>query len=194
MREQPGPASFKAVQETFSTPVVAYDIVSAVTERGSYPFPFRTRKSSPSSPMVPGLRARESRSPLDSRGPLPNRQGASSFLQTARPLCRQVPVAGPRSRRHGLSVQAACRSQPLAANARGGFFYARITRGFRGGTPPWWPCALSDKSLSAVRPRRKGDGSPDFIQYWIVFATIIGAEIRERLLPFHSSVDTHLSF
>ena len=93
-------------------------------------------------------------------GPLPRRRGASSFLQTARPLCRQVPVAGPRSRRHGLSVQAACGSQPLAANARGGFFYARITRGFRGGTPPWWPCALSDKSLSAVRPRRGGNGRP----------------------------------
>ena len=122
---------------------VANDIVSAVTERGSYPFPFRTRKSSPSSPMVPGLRARESRSPLDSRGPLPSRQGASSFLQTARPLCRRVPVAGPRSRRHGLSVQAACGSRPLAANARGGFFYARIVRGLRG-----------------LAPRREGNGRP----------------------------------
>ena len=65
---------------------VANDFVSAVTERGSYPFPFRTRKSSPSSPMVPGPRARESRSPLDSRGPLPNRQGASSFYMTARAI------------------------------------------------------------------------------------------------------------
>ena len=118
----PDPPASRLCRRLFRQHVVADDIVSAVTERGSYPFPFRTRKSSPSSPMVPGLRARESRSPLDSRGPPPNRQGASSFLQTARPLCMQVPVAGPRSRRHGLSVQAACGSRPLAANARGGFF------------------------------------------------------------------------
>ena len=47
----------------------ATEIVSAVIEQGSHPFPFRTRQLSPASPMVPGLRVRESRSPLDSRPP-----------------------------------------------------------------------------------------------------------------------------
>ena len=63
----------------FRQHVVADRIVSAVTERGSYPFPFRTRKSSPSSPMVPGPRARESRSPLDSR-PLRGKPRRGLFL------------------------------------------------------------------------------------------------------------------
>ena len=78
--------------------ITADKFVSAVLERGSYPFPFRTRKSSLPSPMVPGPRARESRAPLDSRGPLPNRRGASSFLQTARATSRHV-----RSGRRSLS-------------------------------------------------------------------------------------------
>ena len=63
----------------FRQHVVAVKIVSAVTERGSYPFPFRTRKSSPSSPMVPGPRARESRSLLDSR-PLRGKPRRGLFL------------------------------------------------------------------------------------------------------------------
>ena len=73
------------------------DIVSAVIEWGSYPFPSRTRKSSPRSPMVPGPRIRESRSPLDSRGPLPRRQGASSFscpMKTAALPFRRHPRGG----------------------------------------------------------------------------------------------------
>ena len=41
--------------------------VSAVIDGGSHPFPFRTRKLSLLSPMVLGLRARESRSLQDSR-------------------------------------------------------------------------------------------------------------------------------
>ena len=57
--------------------------VSAVLERGSYPFPFRTRKSSLPSPMVPGPRARESRAPLDSR-PLDGKPSRGLFLYTAR--------------------------------------------------------------------------------------------------------------
>ena len=107
---------------TFSAQVVATKIVSAVTERGSYPFPFRTRKSSPSSPMVPGPRARESRSPLDSRGPLPNRRGASSFYRTVRAIVTM-------QLRLALTLAAtACQYRPLAAHAplmvnrRGGFF------------------------------------------------------------------------
>ena len=39
--------------------------ISVVIDSGSYPFPFRTRQSSHLSPMVPGFRARESRSPPD---------------------------------------------------------------------------------------------------------------------------------
>ena len=58
----------------------ATENVSAVIERGSYPFPFRTRKSSPSSPMVPGPRVRESRSPLDSRPPRGKPPGGLFFF------------------------------------------------------------------------------------------------------------------
>ena len=61
----------------------ALEIVSAVLERGSYPFPFRTRKSSLPSPMVPGPRARESRAPLDSRPP-EGKPSGGLFLYTAR--------------------------------------------------------------------------------------------------------------
>ena len=55
--------------------------VSAVIDGGSYPFPFRTRKSSLLSPMVPGLRARESRSPPDPRGPRPKGRGPLPVLK-----------------------------------------------------------------------------------------------------------------
>ena len=55
------------------------EIVSAVIEWGSYPFPSRTRKSSPRSPMVPGPRIRESRSPLDSR-PLDGKPSRGLFF------------------------------------------------------------------------------------------------------------------
>ena len=53
--------------------------ISAVTDGGSYPFPFRTRKSSLLSPMVPGPRARESRSPPDPRAPVPTDGGPPLF-------------------------------------------------------------------------------------------------------------------
>ena len=54
--------------------------VSAVIDGGSHPFPFRTRKLSLLSPMVLGLRARESRSLQDSRSPLPNGEGLLFFM------------------------------------------------------------------------------------------------------------------
>ena len=53
--------------------------VSAVIDGGSHPFPFRTRKLSLLSPMVLGLRARESRSLQDSRGPLSKDRGPLRF-------------------------------------------------------------------------------------------------------------------
>ena len=88
--------------------------VSAVIDGGSHPFPFRTRKLSLLSPMVLGLRARESRSLQDSRGPLPTRQGASSFLYEAvRPIRKNDAMVRPHSRRHGKLTLAACGSRPL---------------------------------------------------------------------------------
>ena len=56
--------------------------VSAVIDVGSHPFPFRTRKLSRLSPMVLGLRARESRSLQDSR-PLDGKPSRGLFLCTA---------------------------------------------------------------------------------------------------------------
>ena len=53
--------------------------VSAVIDVGSHPFPFRTRKLSRLSPMVLGLRARESRSLQDSR-PACRKRRAGLFL------------------------------------------------------------------------------------------------------------------
>ena len=53
--------------------------VSAVIDGGSHPFPFRTRKLSLLSPMVLGLRARESRSLQDSR-PACRKRRAGLFL------------------------------------------------------------------------------------------------------------------
>ena len=88
------------------------EFVSAVTERGSYPFPFRTRKSSPSSPMVPGPRARESRSPLDSRSPSPKRRRAPFLyiplhfvtLSPPRPVSTgRLRLTGPLPSRRGAS-------------------------------------------------------------------------------------------
>ena len=58
--------------------------VSAVIDGGSHPFPFRTRKLSLLSPMVLGLRARESRSLQDSRSPLPNGEGLLFFIYRSR--------------------------------------------------------------------------------------------------------------
>ena len=90
------------------------ELVSAAIERGSYPFPSRTRKSSLASPMVPGPRIRESRSPLDSRGPLPRRQGASSFF-TGRSACGST-LAITAGRYRPLMAHS-----PLDVNVRGGF-------------------------------------------------------------------------
>ena len=83
----------------------ANKFVSAVLERGSYPFPFRTRKSSLPSPMVPGPRARESRAPLDSR-PLRGKPRRGLFLY---PLRLRL-----RSRHHGRLIPAAYGSRAPA--------------------------------------------------------------------------------
>ena len=80
--------------------IIAQEFVSAVLERGSYPFPFRTRKSSLPSPMVPGPRARESRAPLDSR-PLDGKPSRGLFFYTVPP----------------------CGSQPHELTLRGPFFF-----------------------------------------------------------------------
>ena len=108
-------------------------IVSAILERGSHPFPFRTRQLSLASPMVPGLRVRESRASLDSR-PLDGKPSRGLFLCLLR--LRSLPpkgghahvsaeaLSGQRSL-HGRLIPAACRSRPLKVNLRGGFFYAR---------------------------------------------------------------------
>ena len=56
--------------------------VSAVIDGGSHPFPFRTRKLSLLSPMVLGLRARESRSLQDSR-PLGRKRPRGLFFMPA---------------------------------------------------------------------------------------------------------------
>ena len=101
--------------------------VSAVIDGGSHPFPFRTRKLSRLSPMVLGLRARESRSLQDSRGPLSKDRGP---LRLYRPLAlrpgKDAP-AGARSRDHDSSIRVACRSRPLP-NGEGLLFFTRILR------------------------------------------------------------------
>ena len=68
--------------------------VSAVIDGGSHPFPFRTRKLSLLSPMVLGLRARESRSLQDSR-PLDGKPSRGLFLCPLHsvPLSRPCPVS-----------------------------------------------------------------------------------------------------
>ena len=68
--------------------------VSAVIDGGSHPFPFRTRKLSLLSPMVLGLRARESRSLQDSR-PLGRKRPRGLFLCPLHsvPLSRPCPVS-----------------------------------------------------------------------------------------------------
>ena len=68
--------------------------VSAVIDVGSHPFPFRTRKLSRLSPMVLGLRARESRSLQDSR-PLGRKRPRGLFLYPLHsvPLSRPCPVS-----------------------------------------------------------------------------------------------------
>ena len=90
----PDPPGFRTCATDFFDTRCRLEFVSAVTERGSYPFPFRTRKSSPSSPMVPGPRARESRSPLDSRGPSPNGGGPPRFYRPFGPYAGRQPWPG----------------------------------------------------------------------------------------------------
>ena len=75
--------------------------VSAVIDGGSHPFPFRTRKLSLLSPMVLGLRARESRSLQDSRGPLPNGEGP---LRLYGPLALRPGKDAPAGARSHLKV------------------------------------------------------------------------------------------
>ena len=60
-------AAFRMVRSSGPLRTLPAVYVSAVIDGGSHPFPFRTRKLSLLSPMVLGLRARESRSLQDSR-------------------------------------------------------------------------------------------------------------------------------
>ena len=60
-------AAFRQVRSSGPLRTLPAVYVSAVIDGGSHPFPFRTRKLSLLSPMVLGLRARESRSLQDSR-------------------------------------------------------------------------------------------------------------------------------
>ena len=146
------------------------EFVSAVLEWGSYPFPSRTRKSSPTSPMVPGPRIRESRSPLDSRGPLPRRQGASSFLRaTARAGVLPGLRRGARSRRHGMSVHAACGSRPLRKILEGPFLFLH--------PPRMWLA----RSLSPPKGRRRLAQSPP--ARFPVFRAVSCARVSHAPLP-----------
>ena len=98
--------------------------VSAVIDGGSHPFPFRTRKLSLLSPMVLGLRARESRSLQDSR-PLGRKRPRGLFFYTARPECQCASTARPHSRDHARSIPGTCRSRPLPDVGGGIFLYTR---------------------------------------------------------------------
>ena len=96
--------------------------VSAVIDGGSHPFPFRTRKLSLLSPMVLGLRARESRSLQDSRSPLPNGEGLLFFVPfglNANPLLQPGLTLASTVRQYESLVA----HSPLMVNHRGGFFY-----------------------------------------------------------------------
>ena len=141
-RGQPGPAWLRHSGDCDrSLGFHAIEFVSAVIEWGSHPFPSRTRKLSPRSPMVPGPRVRESRSPLDSR-PLgrTNDRGGFSFLCLPRLVriprwrCHPAPVAGrltqnssqkrfPSRCHPGFIPGPAC-TEPLTVNGLRGFFYA----------------------------------------------------------------------
>ena len=159
-RGQPGSIVRRKSSSTLSDKVCSFGpvrtlpavYVSAVIDGGSHPFPFRTRKLSLLSPMVLGLRARESRSLQDSRGPLPTRRGASSFLQTARAASRQgrsgrrsLPPKGGHAHvsAKALSGQSSpprlvntsrLSLTPLAVNLVGGFFYACVVMPAKAGT------------------------------------------------------------
>ena len=100
--------------------------VSAVIDGGSHPFPFRTRKLSLLSPMVLGLRARESRSLQDSRAPRTKVRGALFFYiplgLNANPLLRP-----------GLAIASTVRlyGQPrLTPLAESSIFYVLIVAEF----------------------------------------------------------------
>ena len=94
------------------------EFVSAVIEWGSYPFPSRTRKSSPTSPMVPGPRIRESRSPLDSRPPRGKPPGGLFFVHRS--------ALRLHSRDHDSSIRVACRSRAPCQDGWGPLrFYAQ---------------------------------------------------------------------
>ena len=89
------------------------EIVSAVIEWGSYPFPSRTRKLSLRSPMVPGPRARESRSPLDSRPLRGKPRRGLFFCLSPRPPCRGRPTQNPSQKR----FPSRCHPAPVAGPA-----------------------------------------------------------------------------
>ena len=72
-------AAFRMVRSSGPLRTLPAVYVSAVIDGGSHPFPFRTRKLSLLSPMVLGLRARESRSLQDSR-PACRKRRAGLFL------------------------------------------------------------------------------------------------------------------
>ena len=93
--------------------------VSAVIDGGSHPFPFRTRKLSLLSPMVLGLRARESRSLQDSR-PLGRKRPRGLFF-----YARFTPF---RSRDHARSVPGTCRSRAPCRKTGGLFVYIDRSR------------------------------------------------------------------
>ena len=120
-RGQPGPAWLRHSGDCDkSSGFHAIEFVSAVIEWGSYPFPSRTRKSSPRSPMVPGPRIRESRSPLDSR-PLDGKPSRGLFLLVTPDLFRGRPTQNPSQKRfpsqkcHSLQIRSRPRlsSRPL---------------------------------------------------------------------------------
>ena len=114
-------AAFRMVRSSGPLRTLPAVYVSAVIDGGSHPFPFRTRKLSLLSPMVLGLRARESRSLQDSR-PLRGKPRRGLFFMPAlscprrrAPPCRTRARDGPPPTHEGVasdSVRARGRPTP----------------------------------------------------------------------------------
>ena len=146
-------AAFRLVRSSGPLRTLPAVYVSAVIDGGSHPFPFRTRKLSLLSPMVLGLRARESRSLQDSR-PACRKRRAGLFLC---PL-HFVTLSRPQP------VDTGCLSlTPLAVNGERGFFFMPAlscprrrappsrTRA-RDGPPPTHEGVASDSVRARGRP------------------------------------------
>ena len=91
-------AAFRMVRSSGPLRTLPAVYVSAVIDGGSHPFPFRTRKLSLLSPMVLGLRARESRSLQDSRPACRKRRAGLFFMPALSCPRRRAPPSRTRAR------------------------------------------------------------------------------------------------